>query len=59
MVLHAACGIEALMRNSSNKFHGFSGKRKGPYSISINNQWRVCFDWQDGNAYHVEITDYQ
>jgi plasmid maintenance system killer protein len=34
------------------------GDRKGQYAISINKQWRVCFEWNEGNAYHVEITDY-
>jgi len=58
MVLHAAPSIEALMLNPGNKFHGLSGNMKGRYAISINKKWRVCFAWQDGNAYHVEITDY-
>lgn len=58
MVLHAAPSIEALMLNPGNKFHALSGDRKGQYAISINKQWRVCFEWNDGNAYHVEITDY-
>jgi toxin HigB-1 len=58
MVLHAAPSLEALMLNPGNKFHALSGNRKGQYAISVNKQWRVCFEWQDGNAYHVEITDY-
>lgn len=58
MVLHAAPSIEALMLNPGNKFHALSGDRKGQYAISINKQWRVCFEWNDGNAYYVEITDY-
>jgi proteic killer suppression protein len=59
MVLHAAPSIEALMLNPGNKFHGLSGNSKGQYAISINKQWRVCFEWQDGNAYHVEIINYR
>ena len=47
-----------LMLNPGNKFHALSGNRKGQYAISINKQWRVCFEWNDGNTYHVEITDY-
>lgn len=35
-----------------------SGDRAGQYSIRINDQWRVCFKWSDGDAYEVEITDY-
>jgi len=34
------------------------GDRKGQYSIRINDQWRICFDWQDGHAYEAEIVDY-
>jgi len=58
MVLHAAPGLEALMLNPGNKFDALSGNRKGQYAFSINKKWRVCFEWQDGNAYHVEIIDY-
>jgi len=58
MVLHAAPNIEALMLNPGNAFHALSGNLKGQYAISINKQWRVCFKWQAGNAYHVKITDY-
>jgi plasmid maintenance system killer protein len=32
--------------------------RQANYAISINKQWRVCFEWREGNAYNVEITDY-
>jgi toxin HigB-1 len=58
MVLHAAGSLEALMLNPGNKFHSLKGDRKGQYAISVNKQWRVCFEWQDGNAYNVEIVDY-
>ena len=58
MVLHAASSLDALMLNPGNQFHALSGNRKGQYAISINKRWRVCFEWQDGNPYNVEITDY-
>jgi toxin HigB-1 len=58
LVLHAAPRIEALMLNPANKFHALSGNRKGKYAIRINEQWRLCFEWHDGNAYGVEITYY-
>jgi proteic killer suppression protein len=58
MVLHAATSLKALMLNPGNKFHAFKGDRKRQYDISINNQWRVCFEWHEGNAYNVQITDY-
>ena len=58
MVLHAAPSLEALMLNPGNKFHSLGGKRKGQYAVSINEQWRICFEWRDGNAYQVQIIDY-
>ena len=58
MVLHAAPSLEALMRNPGNKFHALHGNRKGQYAISINKQWRICFEWRGGHAYNVEIVDY-
>jgi len=58
MVLHAAPSLEALILNLGNKFHALAGDRKGQYAISINKQWRLCFEWRDGNAYNVEIIDY-
>lgn len=41
-----------------NQLEKLSGDRKGQYSIRINDQWRICFDWKDGDAENVEITDY-
>lgn len=58
LVLHAAPSLEALMLNPGNRFHALGGKRKGQYAIRVNAQWRVCFEWSDGRAYNVEITDY-
>ena len=42
----------------SNHLEALKGNRKGQYSIRINNQWRICFVFEDGNAYDVEIVDY-
>ena len=58
MVLHAAPSLDALKLNPGNKFHALGGDRKGQYAISINKQWRVCFEWHDNNAYHAKILDY-
>ena len=58
MVLHAAPSLEALTLNPGNRFHTLKGDRKGKYAVSINKQWRACFEWREGNAYNVEITDY-
>ena len=41
-----------------NRLEALKGERKGQFSIRINNQWRICFVWQDGQASQVEIVDY-
>ena len=41
-----------------NRLERLHGDREGQHSIRINNQWRICFDWKDGDAYQVDITDY-
>jgi proteic killer suppression protein len=58
LMLHAAINLVDLQVPPGNRLHVLSGDRKGQYSISINDQWRVCFEWKDGNGYNVEITDY-
>jgi proteic killer suppression protein len=58
-MLHAAINLVDLQVPPGNRLHALSGDRKRQYSISINDQWRICFGWKDGNAYSVEITDYQ
>lgn len=42
----------------ANRLEKLSEDREGQYSIRINNQWRICFEWQESNAYQVEIVDY-
>ncbi len=42
----------------ANRLERLKGRRRGQYSIRINNQWRVCFRWSRGDAYDVEIVDY-
>ena len=53
----AAC-LDDLKVPPSNRLHALKGDRQGQYAISINDQWRICFLFQDGDAYDVEITDY-
>ena len=53
----ATC-LDDLKVPPSNRFHSLKGNRAGQYSISINEQWRICFCFIDGDAYDVEITDY-
>ncbi len=57
-ILDNAKTIHDLMGLPSNRFEALRGSRAGQFSIRINNQWRVCFEWKDGDAYDVEITDY-
>lgn len=54
---HATC-VDDLRVPPSNRLHVLRGNREGQYSISINEQWRICFRFVDGDAYDVEITDY-
>ena len=56
--IHLAGTLEDLRVPTGNRFHAVSGKRNGQYSISINDPWRICFKFVDGDAYDVEITDY-
>lgn len=53
-----ASELNDLRTPSSNRLHALHGDRSGQYSISINEQWRICFRFVDGDAYDVEITDY-
>jgi proteic killer suppression protein len=59
-ILEAATCIEDLMRLPSNHFESLTGDRNGQYSIMINRQWRICFNWREDplGAENVEITDY-
>ena len=50
--------IEDLRNLPSNYLEKLKGNRKGQYSIRINNQWRICFEWKKNSAYNVEIVDY-
>jgi proteic killer suppression protein len=53
-----ASRLEDLKVPPSNRLHALKDDREGQYSISINDQWRICFRFKDGDAYDVEITDY-
>jgi len=57
-MLHAAIRVEDLRVPPANRLEALSGDRRGQYSIRINDQWRICFRWQDGQAAHVQIIDY-
>jgi len=56
--LHSAKILQDLLIPPGNRLEGLSGDRVGLYSIRINDQWRICFKWLDGDAYDAEIVDY-
>jgi proteic killer suppression protein len=56
--IHGAATLEFLRVPPGNRLEKLVGEREGQWSIRINDQWRICFDWQDGHAYNVEIVDY-
>jgi proteic killer suppression protein len=57
-MLDAAKELLDLAVPPGNRLEPLHGDREGQHSIRINDRWRVCFVWQDGDAYGVEITDY-
>ncbi|MBI1328202.1 MAG: type II toxin-antitoxin system RelE/ParE family toxin [Alphaproteobacteria bacterium] len=57
-MLDAAMGLEDLRNPPGNRLEELTGNRRGQMSIRINQQWRICFRWLDGEAENVEIVDY-
>ena len=53
-----ATGLEDLEVPPSNRLHELGRDRKGQFSISVNDQFRICFRFEDGDAFNVELTDY-
>lgn len=58
VLVDAAEQLDDLRVPPGNRLEKLRGDRAGQHSIRINDQWRVCFRWKDGNAYEVEIVDY-
>jgi proteic killer suppression protein len=58
MSINAAHVVEDLLVPPGNRLEKLSGNRSGQYSIRVNDQWRICFRWSDGDAYDVEFCDY-
>jgi len=56
--LDAATELRDLAAPPGNRLEALDGDREGQHSIRINDQWRICFRWRDGDACDVEITDY-
>ena len=57
-MIAAATAVETLRVPPGNRLEKLSGKREGQWSIRINDQWRICFEWAGTNAENVEICDY-
>jgi proteic killer suppression protein len=57
-MLDAAAGLDDLRVPRGNRLERLSGDRSGQHSIRINDRWRICFRWRDGDAHDVEIVDY-
>ena len=57
-MLNNAAVLNDLRIPPANRLEKLTGNRSGQYSIRINDQWRICFEWRDGDAYLVEIVDY-
>ncbi len=57
-MLNRAVTLQDLMVPPRNRLEALHGDRKGQHSIRINDRWRICFQWRDGDAFQVEIVDY-
>jgi len=57
-MLNNAVSINDLRIPPANRLEKLSGSRAGQHSIRINNRWRICFEWHDGDVYNVEVVDY-
>ena len=57
-IIHFAASLEDLAVPPGNRLEALAGDRLGQYSIRINRQYRVCFRWENGDAFDVEMTDY-
>ncbi|MGB7873483.1 MAG: type II toxin-antitoxin system RelE/ParE family toxin [Anaerolineales bacterium] len=57
-MLNNAISINDLRVPPANRLEKLSGNREGQYSIRINDQWRICFEWRSSDAFNVEIADY-
>ena len=58
LMLHAAADLRDLVAPPGNRLEKLRGDRDGQFSIRVNDQYRVCFDWRDGDAYEVKLVDY-
>ena len=57
-MIAAATRVETLRVPPGNRLEALKGRRKGQWSVRVNDQWRICFSWSGANAENVEIVDY-
>lgn len=57
-MLNRAVTLQDLRVPPANRLEKLTGDRAGQHSIRVNDQWRICFEWREGDAYNVEIADY-
>jgi len=57
-LIDAALSLDSLRVPPGNRLEPLRGERRGQWSIHINDQWRICFRWEEGDAFEVEIVDY-
>jgi proteic killer suppression protein len=57
-MLNNSIELNDLKIPPSNNLEPLKGDRKGQHSIKVNDQWRICFEWKDGDCYNIEIVDY-
>jgi proteic killer suppression protein len=58
LLLHRAVSLQDLRVPPGNRLEELKGDRVGQHSIRINERWRICFEWREGDAFEVEIVDY-
>jgi proteic killer suppression protein len=56
--IHSVSGVEELFEPPGNRLEKLKGDREELWSLRINDRWRVCFEWRDGDAYEIQIVDY-
>jgi proteic killer suppression protein len=57
-LIDSAASLTFLRVPPGNRLEALAGNRAGQHSVRVNDQWRICFRWRDGNAYDVEFCDY-
>ncbi len=58
LAIDAVVHLDDLRAPPGNRLEALRGDRRGQYSIRVNDRWRICFVWRDGEAWEVEIVDY-